>query len=104
MALPDGILACKFLNNASISEQHQQSVRATLTELTDERMKEQLCKIFYEEVLHKNDESVLYISQTGVILEVGLITEEELSGKEQQIKKHIMEEDSKDLMRKEDRI
>ena len=46
MALPDGILACKFLNNASISDQHQQLVRGTLTELTYGKMKEQLCKIF----------------------------------------------------------
>ena len=46
----------------------------------------------------------VYISQTGGILEVGLIKEEELPGEDQQIRKHIMEEDSKDLMRKEDRI
>ena len=33
MALPDGVLTYKFLNNASISEQHKQLVRSTLTEL-----------------------------------------------------------------------
>ena len=33
MALPDGVLAYKFLNNGNISEQHKQLVRSTLTEL-----------------------------------------------------------------------
>ena len=44
------------------------------------------------------------ISQTGGILEVGLIKEEELCGKDQQIREDRKDEDSKDLMRKEDRI
>ena len=46
----------------------------------------------------------VYTSQTGGILELGLIKEEELRGEDQQVRKHTMEEDSKDLMRKEDRI
>ena len=33
---------CKFLNNASISVQHKQLVRATLTELKDDNMKDQM--------------------------------------------------------------
>ena len=46
MILSDGILAYKFLNNASLSSQHQQLVKATLTELTYKNMKEQIRKIF----------------------------------------------------------
>ena len=33
---------CKFLNNANISVQHKQLVRATLTELKDDNMKDQM--------------------------------------------------------------
>ena len=33
---------CKFLNNANISVQHKQLVRASLTELKDDNMKDQM--------------------------------------------------------------
>ena len=33
---------CKFLNNANISVQYKQLVRATLTELKDDNMKDQM--------------------------------------------------------------
>ena len=46
MGLPDGVLAYKFLNNANISEHHKQLVRATLSELKYNTMKEQLKKVF----------------------------------------------------------
>ena len=42
MTLPDGVLAYKFLNNANVSEQHKQLVRATLTVLKYENMKDQI--------------------------------------------------------------
>ena len=46
IALPDGVLAYKFLNKANISEQHKQLVHATLTELKYENMKDQNKKLF----------------------------------------------------------
>ena len=42
MGLPDGVLAYKFLNNTNISEHHKQLVRATLSELKYNTMKELL--------------------------------------------------------------
>ena len=45
MGLPGGVLAYKFLNNANISEHHKQLVRATLSELKYNTMKEFI--IFY---------------------------------------------------------
>ena len=33
---------CKFLNNANISVQHKQLVRASLTELKDDNLKDQM--------------------------------------------------------------
>ena len=50
MALPDGALAYKFLNNAQVSEQHKQLVRATLTELKYENMKDQIKNIFSDPI------------------------------------------------------
>ena len=46
MVLPDGILAYKFLNNANISDSREKLIRATMTTLSYEVMKEQLKKIF----------------------------------------------------------
>ena len=46
----------------------------------------------------------VYISEPRGILEVGLIKEDELRGEDQQIREDRKDEDSKDLMRKEDRI
>ena len=40
MGLPEGVLAYKFLNNTNISEHHKQLVRATLSELKYNTMKE----------------------------------------------------------------
>ena len=51
MALPDVITRpYKFLNYASISEQHKQLVHATLTELKYENMKEQINKFFSDPI------------------------------------------------------
>ena len=50
MTLPDGLLACKFLNNANISEQHKQLVGATVTEVKYENMKDQIKNIFSESI------------------------------------------------------
>ena len=46
MDFPDGVLAYKFLNNTNISEHHKQLVRATLSELKYNTMKELLKKVF----------------------------------------------------------
>ena len=46
MILPDGILAYKFLNNANITDSHEKLIRATMTALSYNSMKEQLRKIF----------------------------------------------------------
>ena len=46
MFLPDSILAYKFLTNASLSENNLQLVKATFSELTYEKVKEQMRKIF----------------------------------------------------------
>eukprot|EP00111_Clytia_hemisphaerica_P016506 TCONS_00048945-protein len=46
MILPDGILVYKFLNNANISDSHEKLIRATMTELSYNSMKDQLCKVF----------------------------------------------------------
>ena len=47
MALPDGILPYKFLNNANVSQQHKQlKVHATLTELKHENIKDPIKKAF----------------------------------------------------------
>ena len=46
MILPDSILAYKFLTNASLSESNLKLVKATLSELTYEKVKEQMRKIF----------------------------------------------------------
>ena len=46
MELPDGVLAYRFLNSANISSHHKQLVRATLSELSYQSMKDQLKKIF----------------------------------------------------------
>ena len=50
MALPDGVLAYKFMNNANISEQHK-LVRATQTELKYENMKDQIKKVFSDPII-----------------------------------------------------
>ena len=41
MALSDGVLVFKFLNNANISEQHKQLVHANLTQLKYKKMRDQ---------------------------------------------------------------
>ena len=41
MALSDGVLVFKFLNNANISELHKQLVHANLTQLKYQKMKDQ---------------------------------------------------------------
>ena len=46
VALPDDILACKFLNNANISKQCEQLVCATVFELKYENVKNQIKKVF----------------------------------------------------------
>ena len=46
MGLPDGVLAYRFLNSVNISSHHVQLVRATLSELSYQSMKDQLKKIF----------------------------------------------------------
>ncbi|XP_066911985.1 uncharacterized protein [Clytia hemisphaerica] len=46
MILPDGILAYEFLNNANISDSHEKLIRATMTELSYNSMKDQLRKVF----------------------------------------------------------
>ena len=50
MTLPKSVLACKFLNNANISEQHKQLVGATVTEVKYENMKNQIKNIFSESI------------------------------------------------------
>ena len=51
MGLPDGAVAYKFLNNATISEQHKQSVCAALTELIYQNMKDQTKKVFSDSII-----------------------------------------------------
>ena len=46
MELPNGVVACCFLNGANISSHHKQLVKATLPELSYQSMKGQLKKIF----------------------------------------------------------
>ena len=46
MVLPEGILAYKFLNNANLSDTHDKLIRATMTDLTYNSMKNQVKKIF----------------------------------------------------------
>ena len=46
MDLPDDVLAYKILSNANISEHYKQLVRATLSELKYNTMKELLKKVF----------------------------------------------------------
>ena len=46
MELLDGVLAYRFLNSANISSHYEQLVRATLSELSYQSMKDQLKKIF----------------------------------------------------------
>ena len=46
MELPDGVLACRLLTSANLSEQYEPLATATLTELTYDNMKRQLKKIF----------------------------------------------------------
>ena len=50
MALPDDILACKFLNNANISKQCKQLVCATVFELKYENVKNQIKKVFSDPI------------------------------------------------------
>ena len=50
VALPDGILAYKFLNNANISKQCEQLVCATVFELKYENLKNQIKKVFSDPI------------------------------------------------------
>ena len=71
MVLPEGILAYKFLNNANLSDTHDKLIRATMTDLTYNSMKNQVnyhwakdCPNSYVNMQHKrsNNEEADYVS------------------------------------------
>ena len=71
MALPEAVLAYKFLNNANITEQHKQLVRATLSELRYDKMKEQIKKAFSDPISEVvGDESSIKVEtcRSGLLL------------------------------------
>ena len=58
MELPDGVLAYRFLASANISDHHKQLVRATLPELSYQKMKEQLLKVFNDPSVFSSDADI----------------------------------------------
>ena len=91
MVLLDGILAYKFLNNAAISDSQAKLIRATLTTLTYESMKEQMRKIFGDLTLPISSNSTLSASQRNSFIKVEPTDEFALEGSHLTMKEILLD-------------
>ena len=66
MELPDGVLAYRVLANANISDHLKQLVSATLPELSYQKMKEQLLKVFNDSSVFSSDADIKNVSSIGL--------------------------------------